>query len=921
MVRILLLVSLFLLGVLNVWGSVPTTINDFTMPGSQPNQSGSIKTPADCSCHGGYNRAVEPLANWQGSMMAQAARDVLYWATVAIANQDAPASGDLCLRCHTPKGWLEGRSEPTDGSALTADDRQGVLCHFCHKSVKPSPIGVNPYSGNSAYTSGTYPADQTYLAKLSTIPAHSANGMYIVDDLDVRRGPYSSVSPPHDFYYSPFHNDASVCGTCHDVSNPAFSKTPGGDYEPNSFDQPAPDASPYAQFPVERTFSEWKMSAYNSAQGIYAPQFGGNRDTVRTCQDCHMRDVTGKGAQQGSTPTRSDLGLHDLTGGNTFIPMTVIAAFPADGVDPVALDSGIARATRMLKLASSMDLSAVVQGSAFQATVRVTNETGHKLPSGYPEGRRIWINIKAYDSLGNMIYQSGAYDQSAATLAYDSDIKVYEIKPGISQSLAPVVSLPAGPSFHFVLNDTIYKDNRIPPRGFTNANFAAIQSPAVAHTYMDGQYWDDTQYQLPSATSRVISTLYYQTTTREMAEFLRDENTTNSDGTRYYNLWSTYGKSAPVVMKADTLLLTPFGTNQAPVLATIGNKAIAENSSLSFRVSATDGDGNSVSLTASPIPNGAIFADSANGAGSLVWTPSYSQAGSYNITFKANDGQAVDSEVVTITVTNVNRAPSLAAIGAKGTAENQPLVFNISGSDPDGTPLTLSASGLPSGASFTDNGNSTGGFNWTPTFSQAGSYPVIFIASDGSLADSESVVITVSNVNRPPVLDAIANKTASIGVQLAFAITAADPDADSVSLQVKNLPTGASLSEVGWNVSLNRFVANFTWTPILGQEGTYTDPIAVAQDQSDSTLQPFQIVVTFQCCVGTVGNINKSATEIPDLSDLSLLISYLTMSPRPILPCLEEANVNGSGTIDLSDLSLLISYLTVSPRPTLPDCP
>ena len=272
-------------------------------------------------------------------------------------------------------------------------------------------------------------------------------------------------------------------------------------------------------------------------------------------------------------------------------------------------------------------------------------------------------------------------------------------------------------------------------------------------------------------------------------------------------------------------------------------------------------------------------------------------------------------------MTNVNRAPSLAAIGAKGTAENQPLVFNISGSDPDGTPLTLSASGLPSGASFTDNGNSTGGFNWTPTFSQAGSYPVIFIASDGSLADSESVVITVSNVNRPPVLDAIANKTASIGVQLAFAITAADPDADSVSLQVKNLPTGASLSEVGWNVSLNRFVANFTWTPILGQEGTYTDPIAVAQDQSDSTLQPFQIVVTFQCCVGTVGNINKSATEIPDLSDLSLLISYLTMSPRPILPCLEEANVNGSGTIDLSDLSLLISYLTVSPRPTLPDCP
>ncbi len=75
------------------------------------------------------------------------------------------------------------------------------------------------------------------------------------------------------------------------------------------------------------------------------------------------------------------------------------------------------------------------------------------------------------------------------------------------------------------------------------------------------------------------------------------------------------------------------------------------------------------------------------------------------------------------------------------------------------------------------------------------------------------------------------------------------------------------------------------------------------------------------CCIGTTGNVNKSASEAPDISDLSLLISYLTVTPKPVLLCPAEANVNGSSGIDISDLSLLISYLTVSPKPTLPNCP
>ncbi len=75
------------------------------------------------------------------------------------------------------------------------------------------------------------------------------------------------------------------------------------------------------------------------------------------------------------------------------------------------------------------------------------------------------------------------------------------------------------------------------------------------------------------------------------------------------------------------------------------------------------------------------------------------------------------------------------------------------------------------------------------------------------------------------------------------------------------------------------------------------------------------------CCVGSTGNVDITGTETPDLSDLSLLIAYLTLTPRPVLPCPTEANVNATGGIDLSDLSLIINFLTQTPRPALPNCP
>jgi hypothetical protein len=525
---------------------------DFFLPGSQPLESGDLSSPTGCNCHE-FDDAVDPYFNWEGSMMAQAMRDPLFTASMAIAIQDADSSGDLCLRCHTPTGWLSGRSDPPDGTGLDEGegDYTGVNCLFCHRMLMPAEVGENKYASDTFYTDNTYHADSTYLDFINThIPPTSANGMFVVSDEDIRRGPYSDANPMgHSSYYSPHHLESELCGTCHDVSNPVFVKdlVDLRNYTTNTIGDTASSFSPYDQFPVERTYSEWLMSAYNTPDGISGTAFGGNKSAVSTCQDCHMRDITARGANMGMA--RNDMGWHDLTGGNTFIGEYLKTNYSNSEVTDAAIDSGMSRATKMLQLAATMTAEAVYDS----VTVTITNETGHKLPSGYPEGRRMWINLQAYFE-NTLIAESGAYDPSTGILSYganDPTTKIYEIKPGLSADHTAALGFETaeiGPSFHFVLNDTIYKDNRIPPRGFTNENFLNIQSPPAGYSYVDGQYWDVTGYKLPQMPDSIIVTLFYQTSSKEYIEFLRDENVTNSTGDDLYNYWDNNGKSTPFVM-------------------------------------------------------------------------------------------------------------------------------------------------------------------------------------------------------------------------------------------------------------------------------------------------------------------------------------------------------------------------------------
>jgi hypothetical protein len=199
-------------------------------------------------------------------------------------------------------------------------------------------------------------------------------------------------------------------------------------------------------------------------------------------------------------------------------------------------------------------------------------------------------------------------------------------------------------------------------------------------------------------------------------------------------------------------------------------------------------------------------------------------------TYSIASAQAIDAGVYSVVVSNlststtsasatltvnppVNSPPVLAAIGNKTISESNLLTFTATATDPQSPPQTLTFTldgGGPAGASIT-----TGGvFTWTPHETNGpGVYSVtVRVTDNGSpaLDDFETITITVNEVNLPPVLAPIGNKTVTGGSNLTFTTTAIDPDRPAQNLTFSldgGAPPGASIGSSS---------GVFTWTPPLG---------------------------------------------------------------------------------------------------------
>jgi hypothetical protein len=308
------------------------------------------------------------------------------------------------------------------------------------------------------------------------------------------------------------------------------------------------------------------------------------------------------------------------------------------------------------------------------------------------------------------------------------------------------------------------------------------------------------------------------------------------------------------------ITVTP-GANRPPVLDPIGGfKTVREGDTLRFRTHATDPDGNIPFLyTNLPRPRNSTFVDSGNGSGGFIFTPDYVQAGLYNVTFYASDGELIDYEQVLIQVTEAgNQRPILDSIGPKSVTEGETLIFIVSAVDPDSTipSLSVNPSTLPLGASFADSLNGRGLFKFRPLYFQAGIYHVTFRASDAQFTDSEVVEITViEGPNQTPVLvlDSLHYQVKE-RQWLGFGVKATDADSTIPHLLATNLPPSASFTDNG------NGTGSFLYHPTFYEQGVYYT-VFKAIDAVDTLL------VDVEVCTITVidSNRNPEITIDPDL--------------------------------------------------------
>jgi hypothetical protein len=242
------------------------------------------------------------------------------------------------------------------------------------------------------------------------------NGSYVLtpklNGRPLKFGPYSdAVSPYHDTAYSKLHTQSEFCADCHNVTHP------------------------FNRLQIERTYDEWRDSSYAGA-GVQ-------------CQDCHMKPVRGRASPIGKE--RDRVYTHYFAGGNAVVTKLL-------GSD---LHSNSSEA--MLKSAATVQImapAALSDSHSNLVRVRVTNVgAGHKLPSGFPEGREMWLDFKVVDARNLEVYRLGAIRQGRT----EPGTRSFKVTLGDRNGQAVDLNV--------LQADRVLNDTRIEPHGYSEVTY------------------------------------------------------------------------------------------------------------------------------------------------------------------------------------------------------------------------------------------------------------------------------------------------------------------------------------------------------------------------------------------------------------------------------------------------------------------
>jgi len=292
---------------------------------------------------------------------------------------DMFTSAESCKECHAEiyeqwsgsmmaHAWVDPvYREILRRASVATEGAVDKFCIGCH-----SPIGLT----TSTVDARTKVEEDKQCSGVSCDACHTisritgtGNASFVLEpvtlDRPVKYGPRDDAfSPFHDTTRSDLHTRSEFCATCHNVTHP------------------------FNKLPVERTYDEWRDSPYNAA-GI-------------DCQDCHMKAAPGVATNPGlGGKERSDIATHFFAGANATMDTYFGRPEMAE------------RAREMLRSAATIEFvqppARVEAGTPLEVRVRVTNTgAGHKLPTGFPEGREVWIDFKVQDADGAVLFESGA---------------------------------------------------------------------------------------------------------------------------------------------------------------------------------------------------------------------------------------------------------------------------------------------------------------------------------------------------------------------------------------------------------------------------------------------------------------------------------------------------------------------------------
>ncbi|MDC0885389.1 cadherin domain-containing protein, partial [Gammaproteobacteria bacterium] len=282
----------------------------------------------------------------------------------------------------------------------------------------------------------------------------------------------------------------------------------------------------------------------------------------------------------------------------------------------------------------------------------------------------------------------------------------------------------------------------------------------------------------------------------------------------------------------------------ATIAATLNASSFAENAAIGAAIAsvdASDPEGSAVTFTLSGTGSDNFSID-ASGNITLASGLDYETASSYDLTVVVDDGTYASTEVITISVADVNEAPTLSTTVAfnaflENTATGTTIATS-SATDPEAGAISYSLSGTGS-ENFSVSSDGTVTLASGLDYETATGYAITLTASDGANSVSETLTINVGDINEAPSLtNSLAASSfaenVSTGTTIATA-SASDPESQTISY---------SLSGTGSEKFSVDSAGNITLSSALDYEATTSYSLTLtASDGANSTSNTINISV------------------------------------------------------------------------------